>query len=85
MAHLEIDGGIVKTATLTNATGTHPLLTEIGQWRFFIDAVDDDGARTCLGDFASYGDAILQAESLSKEFGPVVDRIVDIPKHDGRG
>lgn len=61
-SHIELSGATVTEAYVEGANGKRPLLTEIGQFRFFIDAVEKDGGRLGLDDCADYEDAIRWAE-----------------------
>ena len=75
MSHVEIDGGVVGKATLTDANGTRPLLEHAGAWRFFVAVVEDDGTRDTVWSGDSYSEATLEAGRLSRDHGPVYDRV----------
>jgi hypothetical protein len=74
--HVEITGGIVTAQTRSDAIGARPVFDAIGERRFFVDAVEADGGRIGMWDGPSYEAAILEAEAMSAEFGPVVDMVV---------
>lgn len=75
-SHVEINGGVVRSSTITDDKGTRPCLTHVGSYRFFVDVVDIQGCRVGMWDGSSYDEAIQNAHLLSLDFGPVRDLIV---------
>ncbi|UTY50443.1 hypothetical protein [Sinorhizobium fredii] len=75
---VEIFGGVISSPTAILSAGGRRLdFASIGSWRFFVDAVDQEGVRISMWDGASYEDAIKNAEELSREgFGAVVDNVL---------
>lgn len=72
--HLEIRGGRIETATITDASGTRVLLDQIGQPRYFVDAVDPEGIRRCMWAGSSHDEAHRVAADLrATGFGDVRD------------
>jgi hypothetical protein len=75
--HVEIHGGIVSSATITNANGTRPDWSNVGQYRFFVDLIEPDGGRAGMWNGSSYDDAIREAEAMGHENSiPVHDLVV---------
>jgi hypothetical protein len=78
-SHIELSSATVTEAYIEDAKGKRHLLTEIGQFRFFIDAVEKDGGRLGLDSCADYEDAIRRAEQARVDFEidhPVLDKVV---------
>lgn len=75
-SHIELTFGTVTEAYMEGAGGKRPLLTEIGQQRFFIDVVETDGGRLGLDTCADYETAIRLAEEARVGFE------IDAPVHD---
>jgi hypothetical protein len=74
--HVEIDGGIVSAATITDAKGTKADTAMIGSHRFYVSLIEADGTSFGMWDGPSYDDAIREAESLARESAVhVVDRV----------
>lgn len=71
--HLEIFGGIISSATVTDARGTRSDPDLVGHYRFYIDAIEADGCRIGLWDGASHDEAMQEAAALAPDFGPVFD------------
>jgi len=42
---IEIDGGILKSTTVYDAKGSHPVYQGIGDYHFFVDLIEEDGCR----------------------------------------
>lgn len=76
--HVEIFGGVISSPTAIFSVGGRRLdFASIGCWRFFVDAIDQEGFRISMWDGASYEQAIKNAEELSGDgFGPVVDNVL---------
>lgn len=74
--YVVIDGGTVQSQTITDHEGTRAVFDDVGSFRFFVDVVEADGTRVSMWDGKSYEQAIIEAQHLSPEFGPVHDRIV---------
>ncbi|PDT82916.1 hypothetical protein [Sinorhizobium sp. BJ1] len=76
--HVEIFGGVISSPTaILSASGRRLDFASIGSWRFFVDAIDQEGCRISMWDGASYENAIKNAEELSREgFGAVVDNVL---------
>lgn len=74
-SHIEIDGGIVSAATITDAKGTRADLTSVGCYHYFVDVIEADGGRIGMWSGPSHQEAIRQARILSKDFGPVRDLV----------
>ena len=66
---IQIDAGTIKSAELTDAAGTRPDYSSIGDFVFFIDLVEHDGGRLGLWSGRSYEQAIREAESARADFG----------------
>ncbi|MDO9416203.1 hypothetical protein [Pararhizobium sp.] len=75
--HVEIHGFTVTASFITDGHGTRPCSTYVGLFRFFVDVVERDGGRFGMWDGGSYDDAIMTADELSMDFGPVYDLIGD--------
>ena len=75
-SHIEIDGGLVLSATITDANGIRPDLTNIGRYHYYVDVVEADGGRIGMWSGQSYDEAVREANTLSKDFGPVRNRVV---------
>lgn len=75
-SYVEIDGGVVTSATITDANGTRPDHSEIGKYRFFVDVVEADGGRIGMWAGNSHADAVREANVLSTHFGSVRDRTI---------
>jgi hypothetical protein len=78
-SHIEIHACTVSEAYIEGGNGKRPLLSEIDQFRFFIDAVEKDGGRLGLDSCADYEDAIRRAEQARVDFDidhPVLDKVV---------
>jgi hypothetical protein len=73
--HVVIDGGTIQSQTITDHEGTRAVFTDVGSFRFFVDVVEADGTRIGMWDGKSYEEAIIQANILSADFGPVQDRV----------
>lgn len=66
---VEINSGTVQSATITDAHGTRPDLTDVGKFKYFVDVIEPDGGRIGMWCGASYDEAKRQAEFLAKDFG----------------
>ncbi|MHA6688204.1 hypothetical protein [Mesorhizobium sp. A556] len=75
--HVEIHGGVVSSSTITDAHGTRPDRSNVGQYRFFVDLIERDGGRIGLWDGPAHADAIREAEAVSRDAAiPVRDLVV---------
>lgn len=77
--HIEIDGGLLQSVTVTDAAGSRPVHAGIGDYFFFVTVVGVAGGRLCLWSGFAYSDAIREAEAARCEFGisgPVIDIVV---------
>ncbi|ALJ98238.1 hypothetical protein BiPBO1_24 [Brucella phage BiPBO1] len=74
-SHIEINGGIVKSASVTDDKGTRILADMIGRERFYVDVIEADGGSIGLWDGEDYAEAKREANSLRFTFR--VSRIVD--------
>lgn len=72
---VEIFGGTVETATVTDARGTRPVLTDVGLFKYFVNVVEADGCEITMWDGVDYAEAIREANFLALDFGgKVIDR-----------
>lgn len=79
--YVEIHGGAVSSATITDALGTRPDVSTVGQFRFFVDLIEPDGGRIGMWDGSTYDDAIREAQAMGRESGiPIHDLISGITK-----
>lgn len=69
LVRVEIVGGTVWSATMTDRHGTRPLQTEVGQTRYFVDVVEPDGGRMGMWDGKEHAEAVRQANLLAVDFG----------------
>ncbi|EKF40166.1 hypothetical protein NA8A_22396 [Nitratireductor indicus C115] len=66
---VEIVGGtITKAAMIIGATGRRLDFSDIGQMRFFVDVIAEDGTRIGMWEGANYETAILTAHELAEEW-----------------
>lgn len=78
-SHIELSAGTITDATIETSEGVRALLDEVGQFQFFIEAVDADSWRLGLGSCADYVTAIRLAEEARLDFEidfPVRDNVV---------
>lgn len=68
-AGVEIDGGIVQTATVTDENGMRPILTDVGRFFYFVDVIEPDGGRIGMWHGTDHGEAVRQANILALDFG----------------
>lgn len=68
-AGVEINAGTVQAATVTDATGTRPILTDVGRRLYFVDVIEPDGGRISMWDGDSHAEAVRQANLLAIDFG----------------
>ncbi|MEO6013936.1 MAG: hypothetical protein ABIQ30_10180 [Devosia sp.] len=71
---IEIDGGILKSTTRHTAAGSYPEYIGIGDYHFYVDLIEEDGARIGLWSGFDYSTAIIEAEVARVEFG-VAERV----------
>lgn len=75
---VEIDGGVVRSSTITDANGTRSIPDDIGKFRYFVDVIETDGGRISMWDGTDHAEAIKQANLLALDFGGKVrDRTGD--------
>jgi len=80
---IEIDGGVIRSATKTMKVGTVSLPYEAGTFRFFVTLIDEDGGELGLWHGASYDDAVREAEQARLDFditAEVLDRVAGWPQ-----
>lgn len=75
-SHIELSAGTVTDAYIDGAEGRRALPAEIGQLRFFIDAIDVRGGRLGL-DIAEDYEAAIRLAELAR-----VDLQIDFPVRD---
>lgn len=68
-AGAEISAGTVQAATVTDETGTRPVLTDVGRRLYFVDVIEPDGGRISMWDGDSQAEAVRQANLLAIDFG----------------
>ncbi len=68
-AGVEISAGIVQSETVTGATGTRPILTNVGRRLYFVDVIEPDGGRIGMWEGDSHAEAVRQANLLAIDFG----------------
>ena len=74
--HIEINAGTqVGPARLVGADGTQLDFRDMGQFGFWIDAVETDGGRITMHECKSYEEAIIAAEEMAREGGI---RVIDL-------
>jgi hypothetical protein len=66
---VEINACTVQSATVTDATGTRPILTDVGRHLYFVDVIEPDGGRISMWDGDSHAEAVRQANLLALDFG----------------
>ncbi len=67
-SHIEIVGGIVSDATITDANGTRDAPELVGKHRYFVDVVDKGGVRVGMWDGESHAAAREEADVLRHDF-----------------
>lgn len=75
-SHIEIVGGIVSSATITDANGTREEPGIVGKHRYFVDVVDNGGFRIGMWCGESHADAREEADILRHDFKVV--QILDL-------
>lgn len=75
-SHIEIVGGLVNSATVTDADGTRNAPELVGKYRYFVDVVGKDGTRTGMWDGESHETARQEADFLRRDFKVV--QILDL-------
>ena len=65
---IELNGGTVRSSTVKGVGGTRHQFHEVGQFRFFVDMVEEDGGRLGLWDGTNYEAAIREAEAARRDF-----------------
>lgn len=73
---IEIHHGMVQQAFITDGEGARPLFSEVGQFFFFVNHVDENGNNTGLYDTKSYEKAIQAACDLADEYDCEVHDLV---------
>lgn len=63
-SRIEIRGGTVEAATITDESGTRLLPEVIGEQRYFVDLVGSDGCRRCMWAGACHREAVQHAAAL---------------------
>ncbi|MCW5720013.1 MAG: hypothetical protein KIS86_02615 [Devosia sp.] len=77
-SHIELSGGRVSSASEEASEGVRELISQVGRFRFFIEAIDVEGGRLGLDSCADYEAALRRAELARQDFGidhPVRDNI----------
>lgn len=75
---IELDSGIVTSATIFDVSGESSDFASIGHRHFYVDLVEHDGGRIALWCGTDYGQAIRSAEIARLDFeveAPVRDLI----------
>ncbi len=75
-SHIEIVGGVVNSATITDANGTREEPGMVGKHRYSVDVVDKGGFRTGMWDGESHAAAREEADILRHDFKVV--QILDL-------
>nr|DAH62794.1 MAG TPA: hypothetical protein [Caudoviricetes sp.] len=75
-SHIEIVGGVVSSATITDANGTREEPGMVGKHRYFVDVVDKGGFRIGMWDGESHAEAREEADILRHDFKVV--QILDL-------
>ncbi len=75
-SHIEIIGGVVSSATITDHSGTRDEPALVGKHRYFVDVVGKDGHRTGMWDGESHNEAREEADILRRDFKVV--QILDL-------
>lgn len=75
-SHIEITGGIIQSATITDANGTRDEPSLVGQYRFYVAVVNKDGGRIGMWDGESHKTAREEADFLRHDFKVV--QILDL-------
>lgn len=75
-SHIEIIGGVVSTATITDSNGTRYAPELVGKHRYFVDVVGKGGTRTGMWDGESHETARQEADILRRDFKVV--QILDL-------
>lgn len=79
--HVEIHGGVVSSANITDQNGTRPDVSNVGQYRFFVDLIEPYGGRLGIWDGPFYEDAIREGESAGRENAvPIHDLVMGVTK-----
>ncbi len=66
---VEINGCTVQSATITDANGTRPVLTDVGRFFYFVDVIERDGGRIGMWHGTDHAEAVRQANILAIDFG----------------
>jgi len=80
---IEIDGGVIRSATKTTRVGTVDLPYEAGTFRFFVTLIEADGSEICLWEGGDYEEAIWEAETFRRPLSitaEVLDRVAGWPQ-----
>jgi hypothetical protein len=75
-SHIEIIGGLVHSATVTDENGTRDAPELVGQHRYYVDVVSKDGMRCGMWDGESHKVAREEADTLRRDFKVV--QILDL-------
>jgi len=68
-SHIEIDGGVVQSATVTDDKGTRQAPDLIGKMRYYVSVIEKDGGCIQLWDGEYYEFAKQEARRLQFSFG----------------
>lgn len=76
---IEIVGGTVETATITDENGTRPILTDVGRFFYYVNVMEAGGG--CIGMWhgTDHAEAVRQANILALDFGGKVRDRTQVP------
>lgn len=66
---VEIVGGTVQSATVTDANGTRPVPADVGRFFYYVDVLERDGSRIGMWHGTDHAEAVRQANLLALDFG----------------
>ena len=69
---VEITGGMVRSATVTDQNGTRSVLTDVGRFLYLVNVLEADGSRISMWDGHSHAEAVKQANLLAIDYGGAV-------------
>ena len=77
-SHIELSSGTITASTVEGAEGVRQNVSDIGKFKFFIDAVEVGGGRLGLNSCEEYETAVRSAEEARVGFEidfPVKDNV----------
>jgi hypothetical protein len=66
---VEIVGGMVRSATVTDANGTRPVPADVGRFFYYVNVLEPDGGSIGMWHGTDHTEAVRQANLLAIDFG----------------